>query len=99
MINKIKGLRKYTDCSMPSNETERISKAEVAAYNQAIEDLIFAIPAVVGQSEQFYCTCSRAKGLDHDEEGKPYCIECQKPVLADSLPLDGDKAWDTFIVR
>lgn len=38
------------------------------------------IPCVVGRSEQFYCTCSRAKGLDHDEEGMPYCIECQKPV-------------------
>jgi hypothetical protein len=37
-------------------------------------------PDVVGRSEQFYCTCSRAKGLDHDEEGMPYCIECQKPV-------------------
>jgi hypothetical protein len=35
---------------------------------------------IVGRSEQFYCTCSRAKGLDHDEEGTPYCIECQKPV-------------------
>ena len=35
---------------------------------------------VVGRSEHFYCTCSRAKGLDHDEEGMPYCIECQKPV-------------------
>lgn len=39
-----------------------------------------SIPAVVGQSEQFYCNCSRAKGLDHDEDGMPYCIECQKPV-------------------
>ena len=35
---------------------------------------------VVGRSEQFYCTCSRAKGLDHDEEGTPYCISCQKKV-------------------
>lgn len=35
---------------------------------------------VVGQSDQFYCTCSRAKGLDHDEEGTPYCISCQKEV-------------------
>jgi len=35
---------------------------------------------VVRQSEQFYCTCSRAKGLDHDEEGTPYCISCQKEV-------------------
>ena len=39
-----------------------------------------SIPAVVGRSEQFYCTCSRAKGLDHDEEGTPYCISCQKEV-------------------
>ena len=55
MINKIKGLRKYTDCSMPSNEAERINKAEVSAYNQAIEDVVklFTIPVVVGQSEQF----------------------------------------------
>lgn len=35
---------------------------------------------VVGRSEQFYCNCSRAKGLDNDEDGMPYCIECQKPV-------------------
>jgi hypothetical protein len=36
--------------------------------------------AVVGRSEQLKCTCSRAKGLDHDEEGTPYCISCQKEV-------------------
>lgn len=35
---------------------------------------------VVGRSEQLYCNCSRGKGLDHDEDGMPYCIECQKPV-------------------
>lgn len=35
---------------------------------------------VVGRSEQLYCTCSRAKGLDHDEDGTPYCISCQKEV-------------------
>jgi len=48
MIDKIKGLRKYTDCSMPSNEQHRIEKAECAAYNQAIEDVVklFAIPDV-----------------------------------------------------
>ncbi len=59
MINKIKGLRKYTDCSMPSNEAGRIYKAEVSAYNQAIEDVVklFAIPDVVGRSEQLVCSC------------------------------------------
>ena len=40
----------------------------------------FVLADVVGRSEQFYCTCSRAKGLDHDEEGVPYCISCQKKV-------------------
>lgn len=45
------------------------------AMNQVLH-----IAPVVGQSEQFYCTCSRAKGLDHDEEGTPYCISCQKEV-------------------
>lgn len=38
------------------------------------------IANVVGRSEQFYCNCSRAKGLDYDEDGMPYCIECEKPV-------------------
>lgn len=33
-----------------------------------------------GSDKQFYCNCSRAKGLDYDEDGMPYCIECQKPV-------------------
>jgi len=60
MINKIKGLRKYTDCSMPSNEAERINKAEVSSYNQAIEDVVklFAIPAVVQQSELLFAFCT-----------------------------------------
>jgi hypothetical protein len=40
MINKIKGLKKFGDCSMPSNEKERINKAEIASYNQAIDDVI-----------------------------------------------------------
>ena len=40
---------------------------------------------VVGQSEQFYCTCSRAKGIDHDEDGKAYCIDCGK-YLEQTIP-------------
>lgn len=40
MIKKIKGLKKFTDCSVPSNEAERISKAKVSAYNQAIDDVV-----------------------------------------------------------
>ena len=51
-------------------------------YVRWLEDQILALRKTdfSGQREQFYCTCSRAKGLDHDEEGTPYCISCQKEV-------------------
>ena len=54
MIKQIEGLKKYTDCSMPSNEKQRIEKAECAAYNQAIADVVklFSIHNVVWKSEQ-----------------------------------------------
>lgn len=80
MINKIKGLRKYTDCSMPSNEAERINKAEVSAYNQAIEDVVklFAIPDVVGQSEQLVCDCGNR--LTDKEMYFGQCLQCDKNI-------------------
>ncbi len=76
MINKIKGLRKYTDCSMPSNEAERINKAEVSAYNQAIEDVVklFAIPDVVGRSESF--VCGHPPKRTYLVDGTWHCEEC-----------------------
>lgn len=58
-------------------------EASPEGYAETIVDeavKLFCQPDVVGRSEQFYCTCSRAKGLDYDEEGKPYCISCQKEV-------------------
>ena len=38
------------------------------------------IPAVVGQSEQLFCDCSQGKGVDIDEDGFLYCIDCQKNI-------------------
>ena len=35
-----------------------------------------SIPAVM----ESVCSCSKGKGIDHDEEGKPYCIDCGKDV-------------------
>jgi len=32
------------------------------------------------KSEQLVCDCSQGKGVDIDEEGFPYCIDCQKNV-------------------
>ena len=53
MLDKIKGLKKYTDCSMPTNENELRQKESVAGYNQAIEDVvkIFSIYDVSQRSE------------------------------------------------
>ncbi|HEY8366414.1 MAG TPA: hypothetical protein VIL57_04615 [Bacteroidia bacterium] len=45
-----------------------------------VEELERVVNDVVWQNEQFYCNCSRGKGLDYDEDGMPYCIECEKPV-------------------
>jgi len=83
MIDKIKGLRKYTDCSMPSNEKERLHKAEVSAYNQAIEDVVklFAIPDVVGRSEQLVCD-KKCEWTRYPKDGIWYdgCVKCGKEV-------------------
>ena len=49
------------------------------SFNEGQEQTLH-IHDVSGLSKQFYCTCSRAKGLDHDEEGTPYCISCQNEV-------------------
>tara|TARA_R110002167_G_C12171732_1_gene603580 strand:- start:56 stop:316 length:261 start_codon:yes stop_codon:yes gene_type:complete len=55
MLDKIKGLKKYTDCSMPTNENELREKESVAGYNQAIEDVvkIFSIYDVSQRSKLF----------------------------------------------
>lgn len=51
MLKKIKNLKKYTDCSMPSNEKERIHKAEISVYNEAIEDILSIIKLKKGDEE------------------------------------------------
>ncbi len=35
---------------------------------------------VVGRSEQLFCDCPQGKGVDIDEDGFPYCIDCQKNI-------------------
>ena len=60
---------------VPDSDAKR---SRIIDLEDELEDL--RIHDVVGRSEQFYCICSRAKGLDHDEEGAPYCISCQKKV-------------------
>lgn len=77
-------------CGLLANYSKELSEAETyrekgdvqLKHAKLILDKVknCSIPVVVGQSEQLVCTCSRAKGLDHDEEGTPYCISCQKEV-------------------
>ena len=31
------------------------------------------------------CSCSKGKGIDHDEDGKAYCIDCGK-YLEQTIP-------------
>jgi hypothetical protein len=50
-----------------------------------IETEALRIHDVVGRSEQLVCSCSRAKGIDHDEDGKAYCIDCGK-YLEQTIP-------------
>ena len=65
--------------SIPKESVIRLLKHFAKALKIEREQAL-RIHDVVGQSEQFYCNCSRAKGLDYDDDGMPYCIECQKPV-------------------
>ena len=80
MIHKIKGLIKYTDCSMPSNEQERINKAKVEAYNQAIEDVVklFAIHNVVQQSEQLPCDHLWKSRYNEKRGSHVICAKCSE---------------------
>ena len=67
----------WTPKELPKNG---FNKTALLDFAEMYHKQTLRIHDVVGRSEQFYCTCSRAKGLDHDEDGMPYCIECQKPV-------------------
>jgi hypothetical protein len=79
MLDKIKGLKKYTDCSMPTNENELRQKESVAGYNQAIEDVvkIFSIYDVSQRSELLIADFIEKynKGLVGNERINEDCLE------------------------
>jgi len=58
MVEKIKALKKYTDCSMPANENELRIKENISGYNQAIADVVnlFSIPVVSMAQRTFTAT-------------------------------------------
>lgn len=44
-----------------------IRSVAIAAVNQALHQ-----PLVM----ESFCYCSKGKGIDHDEDGKAYCVDC-----------------------
>lgn len=74
-------ISKWSNWWILAPKRKQLDDAFEKELNELIErEVALRIHDVVGRSEQFYCNCSRAKGLDYDEDGMPYCIECQKPV-------------------
>ena len=72
-------IRKWSNWWILIPKRKQLDDAFEKELNELIErEVALRIHDVVGRSEEFCCTCSRAKGLDHDEEGTPYCISCQK---------------------
>lgn len=52
-------------------------EASPDGYAEIITDeavKLFCQPAVM----ESVCSCSKGKGIDHDEDGKAYCIDCGK---------------------
>jgi hypothetical protein len=41
--------------------------------------------AVLSHVSDTVCSCSKGKGIDHDEDGKAYCIDCGK-YLEQTIP-------------
>lgn len=74
MIDKIKGLIKYTDCSMPKDKKELQERQKIAAYNQAILDVVelFTIHNV---SKPLVHECKFEKQLYPTKELKCKCGE------------------------
>lgn len=48
-------------------------KKEVKFWNDTIQEIAKLRKPVVIKS---VCSCSKGKGIDHDEDGKAYCIDC-----------------------
>ena len=56
-----------------------VQQALLKVWNECEQERVkkCSIPDV---SISLFCRCSQAKGRDNDENGTPYCIECQKPI-------------------
>jgi hypothetical protein len=56
-----------------SRETDLIFSDNIPAYADWLEKRLALRQPLVMES---VCSCSKGKGIDHDEDGKAYCIDC-----------------------
>lgn len=51
------------------------------------QELLNAVNEALGLANvmESVCSCSKGKGIDHDENGKSYCIDCGK-YLEQTVP-------------
>ena len=71
MEEYIKWLENKIEVCLEDKDLQR----EHWAFCQALKkyrELALTIPAVM----ESVCSCSKGKGIDHDEDGKAYCIDC-----------------------
>jgi len=67
-----------------SKDYDEWREASPDGYAEIITDeavKLFCQPAVM----ESVCSCSKGKGIDHDEDGKAYCIDCGK-YLEQTIP-------------
>ena len=102
MLEEIKGLKKITDCSMPTDEKERIEKAECAAYNEAINDVIKVLDlhditdCLLIDSPEFK-TWQKDNGISRIEGTNCYqwkCFKYERPFFLGKFSEDSNKAND-----
>lgn len=76
---KIKDLKEFIKQKTDQGTANYLGK-EIREICGMVETQALRIHDVVGRSEQLFCDCSQGKGVDIDEDGFPYCIDCQKNV-------------------
>lgn len=66
--------RRVCDEPLMYTKEDRLKNSHYAqAISAVVADLKkLTIPAVM----ESVCSCSKGKGIDHDEDGKAYCIDC-----------------------
>ncbi len=75
-------IRKWSNWWILNPKRKQLDDAFEKELNELIErEVALRQPPVIGS----VCSCSKGKGIDHDEDGKAYCIDCGK-YLEQTIP-------------